>query len=894
MLEFDGNSWELHRMAPNSGIKSLAADESGKIYVGGQGILGYFEPNALGELVFFDLSPLIPETFHYDEIWDTYITPAGIYFCTHKYIFFYHDDLIEVITPPGGIRFSHWTDHQLFVSGWDSGLLKLEDDQLVPIPGGEIFQQKSIRAILPIDHSQLLIATFDGLFYTYDGNEFALWDFPMASVFRSALVLRIVRLRDGRLAIGTQNQGLYVLSERGDFEYHLDRGTGLLGHSVTDIHEDELGHIWVTQNPGITHVFLGAPFIALNEQTGIRGAGYASIGWRGNLIAGTSGGAYELKDDRFQEIPGSAGQVYAFAEVRGKLLMGHHNSSFRLNESNEFVPLHGQMGSWDFQIDPERPSEMVQGNQQGIWRYTWKDGGWKYKGSIKGFSESSRLFHFDEAGDIWVSHGFKGVFHVKLNETRDSAVSVKFYGEANGFPSDALINVFKVQNRLVFGTIDGAYRYDAPTDTFLPDEELSELLGNGRRLIELEEDAAGNLYYIMDNDMGLLRKKNSGRYEHERTPFELISPLLSDDLENITSIDYSRIMIGAKEGFLLFNPNQPIRKRDSISLYLREIRGFRMDSLLFGGHLPSLKPGFLPQFELPFDQRAFVIRVASPVLELTDRVEYRFMVEGLDPDWTPWSGVSSREINGLEPGNHVIWAEARVGTLSVRKQLAAVYILPPWYRSWWAYVLYTWLALIGLGMAAMWVVRRYRRGQEALRADKLQALQVKEAEIEQITQSSHETIQRIQEEKLHSEIAFKNQELTSATMHLLAKNKFLQHVKNELEDIRKKPSSDSQTEIRRLVRQINQNLNDEDDWDRFAFHFSQVHRGFFAQLKDRYPELTPQDLKLCAYLRLNMSTKEIAQMLNITVRGVETSRYRLRKRLELGKDTNLTEFIMGI
>jgi FixJ family two-component response regulator len=84
----------------------------------------------------------------------------------------------------------------------------------------------------------------------------------------------------------------------------------------------------------------------------------------------------------------------------------------------------------------------------------------------------------------------------------------------------------------------------------------------------------------------------------------------------------------------------------------------------------------------------------------------------------------------------------------------------------------------------------------------------------------------------------------------------------------------------------------EDDWESFARHFDQVHTDFIKRLKEKYPQLSPKDLKLCAYLRMNLVSKEIAPLLNISVRGVEISRYRLRKKMQLHAEVNLTDYMI--
>jgi DNA-binding CsgD family transcriptional regulator len=100
--------------------------------------------------------------------------------------------------------------------------------------------------------------------------------------------------------------------------------------------------------------------------------------------------------------------------------------------------------------------------------------------------------------------------------------------------------------------------------------------------------------------------------------------------------------------------------------------------------------------------------------------------------------------------------------------------------------------------------------------------------------------------------------------------------------------------LRKIQKVINDGMNDERDWNLFEDSFNEAHESFFKKLKAQYPDLVPNDLKLCAYLRMNMSSKEMSSLLNITLRGVEIRRYRLRKKLNVPHDKILTEFLMEL
>ncbi|MEO1448987.1 MAG: LuxR C-terminal-related transcriptional regulator, partial [Bacteroidota bacterium] len=206
----------------------------------------------------------------------------------------------------------------------------------------------------------------------------------------------------------------------------------------------------------------------------------------------------------------------------------------------------------------------------------------------------------------------------------------------------------------------------------------------------------------------------------------------------------------------------------------------------------------------------------------------------------------------------------------------------PWYASRtakWVYAL-----MIALGILGLFLIPRWRFEQEKQRL---------ESNIVAVEQAKEKEISALKTLSLQEEIRHKNEELASATMHLVQKNEILLKVKSSLETLQKEiENKEAQPQIKRLIRLVKQDIRLDKDWEQFAHHFDQVHVDFFKRLRDAYPQLTPKDHRLCAYLRMNLSTKEIAPLMNISVRGVEISRYRLRKKLDLNHETNLTEFMM--
>lgn len=177
-------------------------------------------------------------------------------------------------------------------------------------------------------------------------------------------------------------------------------------------------------------------------------------------------------------------------------------------------------------------------------------------------------------------------------------------------------------------------------------------------------------------------------------------------------------------------------------------------------------------------------------------------------------------------------------------------------------------------------LREYRRKEQRFKTEAI--IQEKE-------------IIRLKNERLRSKMKHRDKELANQTFNLIQKNKYLLKLKEEILDMAKDArSQEVKGRISKLIRSIDKEFDNKKQWELFETAFGEVHEDFLNKLKEDYPELTPNEIKLCAYLRMNISSKEIASLMNISVRGVEISRYRLRKKLNLGSDTNLTKFILEL
>lgn len=150
---------------------------------------------------------------------------------------------------------------------------------------------------------------------------------------------------------------------------------------------------------------------------------------------------------------------------------------------------------------------------------------------------------------------------------------------------------------------------------------------------------------------------------------------------------------------------------------------------------------------------------------------------------------------------------------------------------------------------------------------------------------------QLAEKQLQYDLEFRHKELLTYTLNLAQKNTVMQNVREGIQELLSTTEKDSKAKISKLVKVIDYSLESEKDWDEFRMYFEKVHSSFFENLKVSHPDLSQGDLKLCALISLNLSMKEMAELMGISPESVKMARHRLRKKLNLNTEENLSDFV---
>jgi len=353
----------------------------------------------------------------------------------------------------------------------------------------------------------------------------------------------------------------------------------------------------------------------------------------------------------------------------------------------------------------------------------------------------------------------------------------------------------------------------------------------------------------------------------------LFSHQLIENFENIIPLSEQEAILCMENGYAILDASQPESEsliRDK-NLVLRDfITADRR------GNIDTLASN-RSSYTLNFNRNNAQLKFSLPLFT-TDKISFQAFLEGIDPAWRTPVALPVFKFERLPEGTYPLRIKATDAWGNESKILEIrLEILPPWYLTIWAKIGYVLAIIFTLLIFQKRIIDRTRRKEHRKREEK------------------EKELIRLRNEKLQDEISFKSQELANSTMLIIKKNEFLLDLKRVLK------SQKNQLESRfpdkyyfDLVKKIDDNIASHDDWKTFETNFERAHEEFIKRLKAGYPKLTPGDLRLCAYLRMNLSSKEIAPLLGISVRGLENHRYRLRKKMGLDVDINLSEFLMNI
>lgn len=874
LLDYNGVSWNLYP-TPNQTIMRSVKIVNDRIYTGYYMGFGYWVRNSKGTLNYVNLSDSIKDQLIEDEqIWKIHAIANKVLFQSLNQIYIYDPDTeqISVIKIDGIIEKSVSLNGILYFHTIEGKIYKLENGAPLWVADVPLKGDDRIENIISTSKGLKVLTKRNG-FFKIENETVTKWSVPADDFLAMNSVYTSLLLTDGRLALGLVANGLIILDENGKITEQFSTSNGLTNNTILSLFEDRNKNIWLGLDIGINLINLETKLQKFFDPYGKLGTVYAALVFEGNLYLGTNQGLYFKKfdsDEPFQLIPNTKDQVWSLF-VFDNTLFCAHNFGIYVVKQNTASLIFSDYGVWSFEPNPVKKNELIAGTFKGLGRLRKNaNGQWEFK-KIRGFEISSRNIATDSLRNIWVSHEYKGVYHLKADENYVTAELVP-----NNFQNRKSKNasIVSFKNEILFAENSGIFRYDYNDKQFVKDAFYSQI-------IDSSAYQSGKLININNKELWAFNHNDIRYFETNRLTGELSlkSIHLSQSTrktmqgyENITYLPAKKYLMGNTEGYLVFPEEQESEKDFNFDIVQVRLISNEGNSMLQDINGP---------FEADFGFQSLDFTLSDYSHNSLNPIEFSYKMSGISNEWSSWNTEPILSFGFLEWGSYTLEIRARKGDKVASKIIRYDFsVRRPWYFSNLSVLAYVCITILMVYILHRRYKIYYRKKQDHLLAEK-------QKQIDEISQINKQQIIQLKNEQLNLLVEKKNRELENVTANLIKKNELLNNLSKE---IKKLPN---QQNIKSLLSFIDKNRNENRDWQIFEEAFNNADKEFINKLKNEHPNLTNNDLKLCAYLRLNLSSKEIAPLLNISVRSLEIKRYRLRQKLDLPHETNLTDYILS-
>lgn len=877
LLTFDGVEWRLNSLNKHALVRSVAVASHKTIFTGGYEEFGRWDRNESGKLEYTSLSNQFDKTFKNDDFWKIWIaTDSLVYFQSFNGIYYYDYRKVKKIDSDKIFLFLSKVRDKFIVQEMRGSLYWVKRDTLERIANSEIFHETDVRVILPYSDTSYLIGTAMNGVYLYDGSSFREWNASLSAITKSKeLNSGGILSKNGFYYLGTILDGIYVVNPAGEIVDHLNANNILQDNTVLALFEDDSENVWAGLDRGISYIQQLDNMSYFSGSKGSASAIYDAVLWNKKLFLGTNQGVFYVNEeelnnstqlDNMRLIDDTQGQVWSLKVIDDKLYCNHNRG---LKEIKKDLTVKNILFFGTTHITEHRfenKDVLLVSTYSGLRLIDKETGKETFPAQV---GEPISKAEIDHLANLWLEHSNKGVYKCRINSGLDSLYNINIYGGTNDSTLPFELKIFKVGGRIVLLGNGHFYTYNDINDKIVANNALNNCFKNIpdiKQVVYIQKD----LYWALSGT-SIFKFSYDGYNASILEAYNISANNLSliNSYENISVLNDSLNLICLDNGFLIYN-HQHVKESGANVLTPPYIESIKFSQ----GNGDTI---FTPEYLVQYIFNTVDFRFSAKNL-FTKNLFIQYKLIGIDKDWSSSDKINHIQYERLPKGNYTFQLRCtdNLGNYSDMVEYHFE-ILPPWYQSNWAYFSYVILIMVIIFTIWWSIVRHY---------EKLNKKRTKELESKKL---------KIRNQQLQLEVERKNSELMTQASFFIRKNELILKLKNIVDDFYQRNKSSQMTELyRRINALLNNNLNTDEDWKMFLIKFEEKHTGFFRKMKQTYPDLTNSDLRLCACLKLNMETKDIASLMNISVRAVENSRYRLRKKFDLQPNKNLTDFILSI
>lgn len=900
VLRFDGTHWDLDKVDPMVRCVKWIGD---RMYCGSTHDFGYYEYDASYNLKYRSLA----STEHLRSIgdaWEVFELDGKIIFQTTAALVIFKDDKLEsVVSNVSRIEASEVVNGLMLVYDDGVGVKVLRGDKLYMIPDGEIFSDKIVSTMISLSDEEIIIGTeSDGLFI-WDMDQITPWNTKSNDHLKKANIYYGTRYNDDSFILGTIQEGFFLIHNNGDIIMSIDNDKGLGNNTVLGLFVDRDGGVWCGLDNGIAYIDLNSKITYLSSYYNI-GTGSAQLLDKGFWYLGTNQALYMVREDQIYDpdldrddlikVKESEGKTWDMFSDNNTILCGHNSGVLSIvgDEARLITPITEMKGGVCFIPIEGSDDTLLCGTYSGLILLKKENEEWHFVKRLSGYDGAVHSWAWDRMGNLWVAHtlGEDCVDKLSISEDLEHVISCKEY-QASDLDGDKNLIVVKMQDNTFLLSDGGLFIVDAlgeperysSFDSFLDPDNMPMVIS---------EDRFRNLWFSNDNYVKVLRSLEDGTYKEIRSPFVSLNTKLMESSHLMSVWNRENVMFPVEDGFAHYRKVEDNFLVNDLNVHLVKFKS-QQDSVVHALYQTSSVDRVTVQNIIPeyrYKENSFEIEFSSTSFGISD-IEYSSCLSNVDIDFTKWEQKNRREFTGLPEGDYSFVVKARNSYgLESEPLVFEFVVLPPWYRTSYAFIVYIILIVLIGYFIIRDLNRRIEKSKEEEKLKQQERFRIKEMNLNNEAMKAEKELVRLRNEKLRGEMIHKEKELANSTLNIIQKNEFLGYIKEQLRKMKTTPSNISRS-IDLLVNKIDKDIDNNNNWSIFETHLEQVHEDFLNRIMAKHKDLTVKEKRLSAYIRMGMSSKEIAVVLNISSRAVDNLRSKLRKKMELEQGDNLTEYI---
>ena len=855
LLRYDGVKWEKNMLPHKTVIRSIMADGN-KIYSGSYKEFGYwFRKDGKMHYVSISDGKKVFDEKENEEIWKIFKFNNKIYFQSFAGIFWYDGKHIKKVKLPFLISYCYTINNQLLIAAVDKGVYKMNNNHIQKVKGWSALENNVIHGIEK-HHNKTYIFTRKNGIYVEEKGVLNSWKSPLNSILKSENINAARFIKNNKLAIGTARKGLYIYNlSDGSYE-NINRNNVLINNTILNLCLDDENDLWLGLDNGISHIEIDSPISIFYDNSGTLGSVYSVARTPKGYLMASNHGVFKYEDKQLSMIPNSEGQAWSISRINDKCIIGHNEGNF-IYENNQLLKLNNVHGGENL-TKSSINDIYLQGTYSGIMIYN-KISDLSSRIEVKNLLNPIKHVAQNSKNEIWAADKYKGLYRILYNDSYQT-IKVENVSQRNKITNDFRIKIFEFRNEMLFLINNFWYTFNSLSNKLEKNKLFNSNFKNISDIVAIDDShfivlKEGLLYQIYVNGNKFVWNSIQEKYYKGK--------IINDDLNVFKN--NGNYIVNLDDGFIALNLKDGNKQNTNV-----KIEAFNNDNLLKN----NSRVEYNSELKINIISGKYGATKQNLSYKMHNTNSFIPVKEGLIV------------LNNLSSGSHTITVYGYDG-INYNKICDFSFIVAnPWYFSFWMILLYLFVIGIILFVYYRWNKMKYIQKLE-LKEEELK-YQRKILEIE-LKAERELNFQEYEKHILELELQSKSSEVAVKSLSIAKQIEMIENIQQIL---------DTDTDLNKIKSEIKKaikiNSINKNEWEAFETNLNQIHNEFIINLSKKYPSLTHRDIKLCIYLLMNLSSKEIAPLMNISIRGVELHRYRIRKKLNLVQDENLSKFLFTI